>query len=170
MYSVPSGSLIIRNMTLLAGLLSVAVILVVLWDAFEVIVLPRRPTRKFRLTRWFYVLTWTIWSTVGRRMRPGKRRETYLSYYGPLSLLFLVTAWASGLVLGFGLLHWSLGSDLAPAGKPSLATDVYLSGSTFFTLGYGDVAPLSRAERIVAVAEAGMGLGFLAVVIGYLPV
>ena len=45
-----------------------------------------------------------------------------------------------------------------------------MSGVTFFTLGYGDVVPHSAAGRIVSVVEAGTGIGFIAVVIGYLPV
>jgi hypothetical protein len=46
---------------------------------------------------------------------------------------------------------------------------MYFSGSTFFTLGYGDIIPTSIAARALAVLEAGMGFGFLGVVIGYLP-
>ena len=45
-----------------------------------------------------------------------------------------------------------------------------MSGVTFFTLGYGDVVPHTGAARAVAVLEAGNGIGFIAVVIGYLPV
>jgi len=35
----------------IAGIL---IFLIVVWDAFEAIILPRRVTRKFRLTRLFY--------------------------------------------------------------------------------------------------------------------
>jgi hypothetical protein len=48
--------------------------------------------------------------------------------------------------------------------------DLYMSGSTFFTLGLGDVTPKSTAARIVTVLESGVGFGFLALTIGYLPV
>ena len=47
---------------------------------------------------------------------------------------------------------------------------IYLSGETFFTLGYGDITPNNTAARALAVMEAGMGFAFLGVVIGYLPV
>ena len=47
---------------------------------------------------------------------------------------------------------------------------LYLSGETFFTLGYGDITPNNAAARALAVMEAGMGFAFLGVVIGYLPV
>jgi hypothetical protein len=47
---------------------------------------------------------------------------------------------------------------------------LYHSGETFFTLGYGDIVPTSGLARAFAVIEAGMGFGFLGIVIGYLPV
>jgi hypothetical protein len=39
-----------------------------------------------------------------------------------------------------------------------------------FTLGLGDVVPTHSAARVLVILESGMGLGFLAVVVGYLPV
>ena len=54
--------------------------------------------------------------------------------------------------------------------RPDLLSDVYVSGTTLFTLGIGDVLPYSRWARGLIVLEAGMGLGFVAVVIGYFPV
>jgi hypothetical protein len=47
---------------------------------------------------------------------------------------------------------------------------LYFSGTTLFTLGLGDVAPASPMGRFVTVLEGGIGFGFLALVIGYLPV
>src|SRR5207237_1078811 len=46
----------------------------------------------------------------------------------------------------------------------------YFSGSTFFTLGLGDVIAQTCTGRLLTILEAGMGLGFLAIVVGYLPV
>ncbi|MBO0784197.1 MAG: two pore domain potassium channel family protein, partial [Ktedonobacteraceae bacterium] len=67
--------------------------------------------------------------------------------------------------------QWSLGSALAaPEKNPSFATDLYMSGTTFFTLGLGDVTPREGWARFFTVMEAGLGFGFLALVIGYVPV
>ena len=41
---------------------------------------------------------------------------------------------------------------------------------TFFTLGYGDITPISTLGRTLAVVETGLGFGFLAMVISYIPV
>jgi hypothetical protein len=151
---------------------SLVLILVVLVDAFESMLLPRRVSRNFRFARFFYLYSWTPWAALARRMKPGKRRETFLSWFGPLSILVLFGLWAVGLIVGFATLQWSLGSPLniSAVGPAHLFDYLYMSGVTFFTLGYGDVTPVAVPGRTLAVAEAGLGFGFLAVVIGYLPV
>jgi hypothetical protein len=151
-------------------LAGVVLFLLVAWDAFEAIILPRRVTRKFRLTRFYYRCTWTSWKALARGISSPKRREAFLGFYGPISLLFLIGVWAIGLVLSFGMLQYGAGSAVNLTGQTtSLSTDLYLSGTTFFTLGLGDVVPRSGLARLLVVAEAGFGFGFLAVVIGYLP-
>jgi hypothetical protein len=154
-----------------ALVVGVILIVTILWDAFETVVLPRRISRRLRLTRLFFVPTWKAYAALMRRIAPGGRRENYLSYYGPLSNIGLLAAWAVGLIVGFGVLLWGLGSPLSgPDSRPTFGTDLYLSGTTFFTLGLGDVTPKSAAARVVAVAEAGIGFAFLALIISYLPV
>ena len=158
-------------MDIVVGIFGFVVILIVLWDVFETIILPRRVSRKFRLARMYYRKSWTLVSGIARRMRPGKRRERYLGFFGPLSLLLLFVIWGIGLIVGFTMIQWAIGSRLQlAAGVPSFRTDLYFSGTTFFTLGLGDIAPQTPLARAVTVLEAGTGFGFLAIVIGYLPV
>src|SRR5690349_17127253 len=157
-----------RTFALVSGLVWIVVIM---WDAFEALVLPRRVTRRLRPTRFFYRFTWWVWTRIARGMRPGGQRETYLSFYGPLSLLLLLAAWATSLVFGFALVQWGLGSQLhLVAGHATPIDDLYMSATTFFTLGLGDVTPVGAPARAVTAVEAGIGFGFLAMVIGYLPV
>jgi hypothetical protein len=147
-----------------------ALFLIVLWDAFEAIILPRRVTRKFRLTRLFFRSTWRTWKFFVNLIPARKTREALLGFYGPMSLLLLIGVWAVGLVLGFGLMQYGTGSALIASGSPpGFWTDLYLSGTTFFTLGLGDVIPRSGLARALVVTEAGFGFGFLASNIGYLP-
>ncbi len=156
---------------MLTFVLGIALILTVLWEAFETIILPRRVRRRFRLTRLFYRGTWVPWSKLAGMIRAKQRRETLLGFYGPLSLLGLLALWACVLIFGFGLLHYGRGSHVKTDGDiPSFAIDVYFSGTTFFTLGLGDVAPTGWTARLLTVLEAGLGFGFLAIVVGYLPV
>ena len=129
-------------------LAGVAVFLVVAWDAFEAIILPRRVTRKFRLTRFYYRSAWGSWKLVARLLPSRKARETFLGFFGPISLLALVGVWAIGLVIAFGMMQFGAGSAVNLTGSsPSIFTDMYLSGTTFFTLGLGDVVPRSSLAR-----------------------
>src|SRR5262249_55438394 len=76
-----------------------------------------------------------------------------------------------GMVFGFALIFYAQGSPFNDAvQKPGLRSDLYVSGTTIFTLGLGDVTPRSRSSREIIILEAGTGLGFLAVVMGYFPV
>jgi hypothetical protein len=149
--------------------IGVVLVALVLGDVFEVIVLPRRIVRRLRIATLFYRASWTLWSACARRMPTARWRAWFLSLYGPLSLLALLLVWATGIILGFALIF--NGTHCALTGRAhGLGPCLYLSGVTFFTLGYGDVAPLGGFGRFLSVFEAGVGFGTLAVVIGYLPV
>jgi hypothetical protein len=154
--------------TLVAGIVCVFAVLL---DAFQTIILPRRASGRFRLTRLFYIVTWNPWVFFVKRLHDPRKRESAFSYYGPMSLIFLLVVWAGAMVFGFALIFYSLGSPFNDATqKPGLRSDLYVSGTTIFTLGLGDVTPRSAFAREVIILEAGIGLGFLAVVMGYFPV
>ncbi len=148
---------------------AVVMIAVVLIDAFEVVLLPRRVRHGFRLARLFYRTSWTVGRTAARLLPPGRWRTGFLGAFGPLSLFVLVVLWAAGLIVAFALLHASLGTALSVA-DAGFGTYLYFSGTTFFTLGYGDLVPTGAAGRALSVAESGLGFVFLAVIISYLPV
>jgi hypothetical protein len=151
----------------IAGILS---ILAILLDAFETVVLPRRVRRSFRISSWFYRRTWIPWRKLAQRIANQSRRENFLGYFGPLSLIFLLALWAAALIFGFALLQYGAGEHFRLSGEPlSFGLLIYHSGETFFTLGYGDIIPSSGLARALAVIEAGLGFAFLGVVIGYLP-
>ncbi len=157
-------------MNFAALILGIVCILVVLWDAFETVVLPRRVTRRLRLVRLFYRLTWPLWSAAVRAVSSRKKQENYLSYYGPISLPLLLGIWAAALIAGFALLYWAPGSAIqSHDGHTGFTACLYFSGTTFFTLGLGDIFPNTAPARLLVVLEAGMGFAFLALVIGYLP-
>ena len=158
-------------MKLLAVIPGLALILIILWDAFETIILPRRVTRRLRLTSLFYRSIWLVCSGLVRTMRNRKRRDKYLGMFGPLSLLILLAMWAAGLIIGYAILQWAISARLnVSSADTTFSTYLYLSGVTFFTLGYGDVTPMLSLGRAIVVIEAANGFGLLAIVIGYLPV
>ncbi|HZP17501.1 MAG TPA: potassium channel family protein [Terriglobales bacterium] len=154
----------------IAIIAGVVIISAVLLDAFETVVLPRRVRHHFRITSWFYRNTWVPWAKLASHIENQTRRETVLSYFGPLSMIALLGLWALGLILGFALLQHGSGAHLTLGAQPlNFQLLLYHSGETFFTLGYGDITPVSGLARALSVVEAGMGFAFLGMVIGYLP-
>lgn len=153
---------------LVAGVL---VVCAVLWESFETMVSPRRVSRRFRLTRAFYRGVWIPWRRIGKSLPPGRRREDLLSVFGPISLLLLLTLWATLLVFGFTALQWGAGSGVRSSTDPrGWWTDLYVCGATLFTMTPSDISPTTAVSRLLTVIEAGLGLAILAMVIGYLPV
>lgn len=149
----------------------IAIIWVVLLDAFETVVLPRRVLRNFKLTAYFYRRTWIPWRNIAGHIKTSSRQQNFLGYFGPLSLILLLAVWASGLIFGFALIQYGIGGHEQLSQEPlTFGRILYHSGETFFTLGYGDIVPTSGAARALSVIEAGMGFAFLGVVIGYIPV
>jgi hypothetical protein len=157
--------------SIVALVFGLIIIWVVLLDAFETVVLPRRVTRHFKLTAWFYRRTWIPWRNVARHIKTASRQQNFLGYFGPLSLILLLGFWATGLIFGFALVQHGIGGHEQLGNEPiTFGRILYQSGETFFTLGYGDIVPTSGAARALSVVEAGMGFAFLGVVIGYIPV
>ena len=150
-------------MRVLQLIFGIALVTVILWDTFEVMLLPLPIRRHLRFVMLFLRGTWRAWRFIARSVPSLDRREQFLGIYGPLSLVLLIAIWVALLIVGFGLIHLALW-------RSTLPRSLYFSGITFFTVGYGDMVPLSMAMRAAAVIEAGCGLGFLALVIGYLPV
>src|SRR5947209_18779187 len=149
---------------------AVVLLVLTLQDVFEVMLLPRRVIRRLRFVSVFYRLTWRAWSWLATVLPRNGPREHFLAVYGALSMVLLFGIWMVGLIVGFGLLLWAAHVDAGTTSRSTLGSHLYMSGVTFFTVGYGDLVPQTRLGRLISVLEAGTGLGFIAVVIGYLPV
>jgi len=154
-----------------AVVFGVVILWMVLLDAFETVVLPRRVLRNFKLTAYFYRRTWIPWRKIAGHIKKVSRQQNFLGYFGPLSLILLLGFWAAGLIFGFALVQYGIGGHEQLNQEPlTFGRIIYHSGETFFTLGYGDIVPTSGGARALSVFEAGMGFAFLGVVIGYIPV
>ena len=159
-------------LTTLLGLLLIAGVLL---DAFQTIILPRRPVGRLRITRLFFAATWMPWRAISTCFIPRSHREQSYSIYGPLSLLLLFGVWEVLLLSGFATLYLGFGVPFLDAmhmhGPWQHARSAfYVSASNQFTLGLGDVVPATHLARFLTVTQAGTGLGFLALIIGYVPV
>ncbi len=142
-------------------------ILGALLDAFETIILPRTVKRAVRVSTVVIWLTQPVFAVI-RRMKPSGRRQAILVAHPSLLLLGLFALWAFMLICGFALVNW--GSGVALTVARSIDAELYYSGVTFFTLGFGDITPTGNLGRSLAVLEAGVGFGFLALIISYVPV
>ncbi|MGJ7579291.1 potassium channel family protein [Variovorax sp. RHLX14] len=151
-------------------LLGALLVLSILVDAFEVVLLPRPVRRQVRVNRYFFRMTWAVWSRLAKLWPAGRRREDFIGVYGPLAMVTLFALWGACLIVGFGLMQWALQRLVPDAGSDSLAAQMLVSGDAFFTLGYGDNVPHNLLARLLVIVEAGTGFGFIALTIGYLPV
>jgi len=158
-------------MWILSIIISIALILLTLIDAFETIVQPRRVTHRYRFARLYYTIAWQAWRVIAVRVRSHRKREAFLSVFGPLSMIGLLCTWLLILIGAFALFHFSLHTPLSDhAEDHGFGAYLYFSGTTLFTLGYGDITPTHALGRVAAVIESGLGFAFLAVIISYLPV
>jgi len=155
---------------IVVAFLGFVLIAVALQDAFEVVLLPRRVERRVRFMHYFFRSTWAVWSRLGKLLPAGIRREGLLGIYGPLSMVLLFGCWGISIIIGFGFLQWTLQAKAVLATSPTLASQLYLSGETFFTLGYESLAFRTDLSHILIIIEAGTGFGFIALMVSYLPV
>jgi len=154
---------------LLSSALATSIILVVLWDAFATMVLPRTLSL-FRPSIAYYRMSWALWRKGAVMIPDSQRRQTFLAVFGPLSVILLLAFWAVTLIVCFAVLHWGLKTRLHPLTEPpTLWNLLYMSGSTFFTLGMGDLAPVNGLGRFLVILEAATGFTLLAIIIGYMP-
>ena len=135
----------------------------VLWNGFATIVLPRTVTPMRRVSGRFYWGSWMLWAAVGRRIPPAGNALSFLAVYGPLSVVLLLVLWASLMILAFTLIYHALGPRFqVAAGSVGFGTLLYMSASTFLTLGIGDVTSQDAVARLFILFEAGSGYIFLA--------
>jgi hypothetical protein len=117
-------------------------------------------------------LCWRL-ALAATRGLPAARHRRALGMVGPLLIPLIVGVWASMAVLGFGLLYvpWMPeGFDRWDRALPvaGIVSDaIYVSGYTFFTLGFGDIVPLRGIPRALTVIQAGGGFALITFVISY---
>ena len=142
----------------------------VMWDGFATIVLPRTVAPIQRLSGRFYTRSWRFWAAIARRIRGQELRLSFLAVYGPISVMLLLVIWAVLAVVAFALIYRGLGSRFEENGLPvDFATLFYMSGSTFLTLGLGDVISPDPLGRMFMIFEAATGFIFLGLIITYMP-
>jgi hypothetical protein len=101
----------------LEAIAGVAVVLAILADVFLTVVVPRRAPKFGRLTRvsgHIIPRLWRVWRAIGVRMESTERREAFLGMYGSLGVILLLVAWATGLIVGYGLILDAVRAQIRP--------------------------------------------------------
>ena len=156
-----AGSLTINYIELIVGITLVAL---VLFDVFETIVVPRRTDHPLRLAPYILIFLWPVWRRIGFRIHPTWRREDFLGTFGPFILVTLLVAWVLALILGFGLILHTMADEIRPP-ISGFFTALYVAGTAFFTIGFGDYVPLSAPARMVMLLAGASGMAIVALVI-----
>ena len=145
----------------MAGLI---LIMVVFYDLFQTVVLPRPAVGKMQLARKVVRPMWLVWRWVSQRTSRLERSEARLAAFAPVALLTLFLIWAAALILGYGLILNGLAGQLRP--PPSdFITSIYISASTLVPLAYGDFVPEGFLARTAIIAESATGVVLAALAI-----
>jgi hypothetical protein len=145
-------------MRVVAGIVGVALILVMISEFFVAFLLPRRVRRDPRIARGLSRLLWLPWRALARRLPPTSS-DTLLGFFGPFALLFQLVVWTLGIMLGYGLLEWAVVGG-------SFGTRVLSSSGVFLS---AEAPAGSTAGHVIGLLEAATGVGVVFIVIGYLP-
>jgi hypothetical protein len=147
-------------------LLGLLLIVMVVWDLFETIVVPRPTPGRFRIGRYVVRSGWRVFRTVGRP-RNGRTHDTLLGLFAPAATLALLLVWLGTLIVGYGLILFAFRDQVSP--RPAdLVESIYFAATSLLTLGFGDFVAVGPAARAVVVVSAVSGLGVVALVVTFL--
>ena len=137
-----------------AGIL---IALVVFYDMFQSVVLPRPAVNKFALVRYALRRVWRVWRWIGNRIASVPRRESFLADFGPIGVLLMFAIWGLALVLAFALMMYGVRDQIHPD-LDSFGSALYFSASTLVPLSYGDYVPEGVVGRLATIAESATGV------------
>jgi len=141
-----------------AGATGLVIVTATVLSAIRTVVVPR--SAQARIPR-------VVATILGRLFRMRTRRAGHfddvdraLALQAPLYLLVLPVVWLGAALVGFAAVYIGVG-------VPSVVAAIRLSGSSLTTLG--NVTAETNSTHAVAVIEAVIGLGLVALLITYLP-
>jgi hypothetical protein len=147
--------IIVHILAILAG---AAIVASVLSAALRTVVVPRG--ERVLLSMIVFGMVRRVFGIFAAEAHTYERRDRVMSRFAPTALMLLPVVWAFGLIIGFTPIYWGLGVE-------SWRDAFLLSGSSLTTLGFRS-AP-GTDEMLVAIVEAVLGLGLVALLISFLP-
>jgi hypothetical protein len=148
--------MLLRIVELVVG---AAVVLMTLRDVFETVVVPGGSRASLHVARRLVHVLLPLW----RHFRPRRGISTT---FAPLLLVGSFVIWSALMVLGFGLMAHAMGSSFRPPIR-TLASGMYLAGSSIITLGPTETAAIG-AGRWLVIASGFCGLASITMAVTYL--
>ncbi len=137
--------------------MGIAIILVIFYDLFQAIILPRPAVNKTSLVRPSLRYEWQLWRWIGMRSSDLPWRERWLAAFGPVGVLSSFATWLVALWIGYALVMNGLRDQFRPAAE-NLGDSLYFSATTLTPLSYGEILPIGVGARIASVAESATGV------------
>ena len=147
--------LFLRVVVFAAGFLLVGWTLL---SAIRTVVLPR--SAQSILSRFVFRALARVFNLLAGDRRSFEFRDRVWALYAPIGLLSLAVAWVALVLFGFMAMYWAVETDTS-------VNAFFLSGSSLLTLGFAPADTLP--QRLLAFAEATIGLGLVALLIAFLP-
>lgn len=146
--------------------LGTIILLAVYFDLWATVL---HPGIESPLSNRFHRVTWRTLCILSK-VAPRPDRLLYAGL--PLLIGGLILLWLLLLGGGFALLYYPWVGNPAAFDTPPEVTGswfdaLYVSGTTLFTLGYGDITPLTKPLRALAVIEAGSGMATISLAVAY---
>ncbi|HEY8599664.1 MAG TPA: potassium channel family protein [Thermomicrobiales bacterium] len=153
-------------LTIVCTALGTSILLAVYFDLWATVL---HPGIESPLSNRFHRAAWRILCILSK-LAPRADRLLYAGL--PLLIGGLILLWLILLGGGFALLYYPwIGNpaafDMPPDATGSWFDALYVSGSTLFTLGYGDITPLTKPLRALAILEAGSGMATISFAVAY---
>jgi hypothetical protein len=140
---------------ILSLLVGTVLVLSILGSALKTVVLPQGGFP--RLSQAVFALVYRL---LVHRWRNESRSRALRALYAPVALVSLPLVWMLLMVVAFTLVFWGTGSL-------TIQKAFEISGSSLTTLGFSK--PNGTGRIWIAIIEATIGLGLVALLISYLP-
>jgi hypothetical protein len=147
--------------------------LVLVWlalrDIFQSVIVPRAVGRRWRASAYLARGMWAVFPKLAWRRFPSDedRREEFLGFFAPFSMVALIGVWGLMMIVGYGLMFFALRAQLSPRGVDFWGA-LYFAGSSFLTIGFGDITGRGGLTRLLSLAAGASGLTTVSVLTAYL--
>ncbi len=159
--------MLIPVLNALCALAGIGLVWIALRDVFQSVIVPRAVNRRWRISVHLTRSLWHVWPRIGWRIQDDGAREDFLSTFAPFTMIAMFAAWALALIVGYGLILYAMRTQLQPQ-TVSLFGALYFAGTSFLTIGFGDITGSTGLARLVSLCAGASGLSVVAVVTAFL--